>query len=84
MWHILHFLVYDGNNISNNRLIDNRQYTKVIIVTIVAPILRMCQTIMAEWWKIIDTVFTLVLILDLSLSVYKVVIFLQTVSTSLA
>ena len=30
----------------------------------VAPILSMCQTIMAEWSKIIDTVFKLVLILD--------------------
>ena len=36
------------------------------------------QTIMAEWSKIIDTVFNLMLILGFSLSVY-VAIFLQVV-----
>ena len=37
----------------------------------VSPIYGMCQTIMAEWSKVIDTVFKLVLVKDFSWSMHK-------------
>ena len=46
-------------------------FTSVIIISkqlAVAPICCRCQPIMAEWSKVIDSVFKLLLIVDFSLS----------------
>ena len=49
-------------------------FTLAIIISkqlSVSPIRCMCQTIMVEWSKVIDTVFKLVLVKDFSWSMHK-------------